>query len=832
MIFKFLPQWFTSLLFRSFEAKDVFIEQVKELRSKFPDKPIAFAVHNGGVIEFLALQSFLHESFGDTFELNQSTRIPSIWIESPTLFLKRFAALFGIISKPPSRVRMCSLASHSNEAIMLSFEVNEKRKAFQTPIGEIELEYLASQNPQLLIVPTVFVWRRKRRTEELENKNFTSKIWKNFVSPITSPWNLFLGDPYQPTGIRKILIMLRQYSRSSLRLSEPFFITEQPAKHLRRRIIISIQQEKRVVLGPQYRSARLVSESILRSPSFNDFAKRIAAEEGTTDLAILKRAQRNFNELAASFSYFTIEMCSWFLHWVFQTIFTDVTFKDEEFDKLRAASKDGALLFIPCHKSYVDFLILSYLLFRKDLLPPHIAAGINMNFWPVGSIFKGGGAFFIRRSFRGNLVYQEVLKRYMAELLQNKLNMEFFIEGQRSRSGKLAPPKYGMLKMIVESYLDGLITEKVSIVPVSLCYDRVTEEGAHKRELEGGEKVKESAVNLLKSVKVLLKNFGRVHARFAEPMTLEGLVKQFIGEGGKSADTRKLGVSKIAFEVCYQINGATPITSFGIVCALLLSRPGGAMARADLEGLLLRMQQDIAELKVNQAPDLEVDYLRTCRGAIDRLIADGILSSYETALGTPGIKILPKQRVAALYYKNTLIHAFIVPAIKGLAKGQSERILELRSLMQFEFFFSEKDKFLREIVQIPSSIMCDIYAYMLDDTLETIIIGLQGLIKMQSFSLDAKDWKNKLMKFGFACIQESTVSRIEGVNTTGFAAFVEMAQNRGWLKASQQQKDTLTPSAARDLLPVLEKVKQYRTQPDEWEKTKDRYLNKSIPSAT
>ena len=191
---------------------------------------------------------------------------------------------------------------------------------------------------------------------------------------------------------------------------------------------------------------------------------------------------------------------------------------------MRAASKEGALLFIPSHKSYVDFLILSYLLFRKDLLPPHVAAGINLNFWPIGSMFKGAGAYFIRRSFRGNLVYQEVLRRYIAELLQNKINMEFFIEGQRSRSGKLAPPKFGMLKMIVDSYLEGHISEKVFIVPTSICYDRVTEERAHKRELEGGEKVQETAVGLLRAIKVLFKNFGRVHVRMADPISMTDLI--------------------------------------------------------------------------------------------------------------------------------------------------------------------------------------------------------------------------------------------------------------------------------------------------------------------
>jgi hypothetical protein len=250
VIFKLIPNWFISILFRSFEAKDVFIEQVRDLRKRYPERALGFAVHNGGVIEFLALQIFLREAFGEALKLNVATRIPSFLIESPTLVLRRVASLFMFGARPPSRIRMCSQALNRGEAIMLNFEINEKRKSFQTPISEIELSYLAEQNPDLLLVPTVFVWRRKRRREEGDNQKISSKLWKNFVSPISSPWNLLLGDPYQPTGMRKILIMLRQYSRSTLRLCPPIAISEHSAKPLRRRVIMAIQQEKRIVLGP------------------------------------------------------------------------------------------------------------------------------------------------------------------------------------------------------------------------------------------------------------------------------------------------------------------------------------------------------------------------------------------------------------------------------------------------------------------------------------------------------------------------------------------------------------------------------------------------------
>jgi 1-acyl-sn-glycerol-3-phosphate acyltransferase len=823
VFFNLIPSWLIQLLFRSFEARDVFISQVKDLRKQYPDRPIAFATYNGGVVEYLAIRLFLQEEFKKDFELRLATRINMFFVEPFSNIFRRIASLFGLMARSRSRIRMCSEESMKGHPILLNFEVNERRKAFQTSLGEIELAYLAEQNPHLLIVPTVFVWRRKKRPEEDLNQKFSSKLWKNFVSPISSPWNLLLGDPYQPTGFRKFLIMLRQYSRSTLRLSQPINVTDHPSKSLRRRILVTIQQEKRVVLGSNYRSSKLIGESILRSPSFLSLARTLAAEEGVPELTIFKRAQKIFDELSSNFSYFIIEVTGWVLHIVFTTIFTDVTVKDEDFEKLRVASKEGPLLFIPSHKSYVDFLILSYVLFRKDLLPPHIAAGLNLNFWPVGRIFKGGGAFFIRRSFRGNILYQEVLRRYIAELFQNKLNVEFFIEGQRSRSGKLAPPKFGMLKMIVDSKYDGLITEKISIIPVSICYDRVTEEGAHKRELEGGEKVQETAAGLLKAVKVLAKNFGRVHLRCADPISLNSLTDQFIGDGSKSIDTKKLGVQKIAFEVCHQINRVTPVTSFGLVCGFILSRPGAAVARDDLVTLLNHVLGDIQKLGILMAPDLEANFESTIKNAIDRLLKDGILLRYDTAAATEGIKIPDKQRLAALFYKNTMIHAFLVPAIKGLSKGYNDRILELRTLLQFEFFFAEKDAFLKQVTEIPDSALTDLYAFLLDDVLENICVGLRGLIKMQGLFIEPKEWKTRLMKFGRAAIQESSVNRIEGVNTQSFVAFVEMAQNKGWLKSSPNQSQLFTPASTAELTETLDKVKRLRVISDDWDKICEKY---------
>jgi 1-acyl-sn-glycerol-3-phosphate acyltransferase len=833
MFTSWVPSWLISVFFRNFDTKDSLLAQVDELKKSHPGRPIALAVFSGGFLEFLALRIiFSTRQDGDKLYLNLATRIPAFLIESPRLVFKRILSMVGLSKKPVSRIQLCAQELKKGNPIMMVFETTERTKSFQSPLGELEIVYLSEKVPDLLIVPVAFLWRRKRRLEEGENQKLSSKLWKNFAAPFTSPWNLFLGDPYQPKGLRKLFILLRQYSYTTIRLAPPIAINELAPKQLRRKILSHIQAEKKVILGPIYRSTRLIGESVLRSPSFQTFAQNLALEEGSTEASVYKKAQKIFYEISAKYSYFVIEWSAWFLHFIFKTIFDDVTVKEEDFEKIRDISKDGAVVYMPSHKSYVDFLLLSYILFRKEIYTPHIVAGINMNFWPMGRLFRGAGAFFIRRSFKGNVLYGEVLKRYIAELLANRISVEFFVEGKRSRSGKLLPPKYGILRMIVDSVFEGLINEKIRIVPVSLTYDRVTEEGAHMREMEGGQKVQETALGVVKSSKVLFKSYGKVHVRFAEPILLQDAFKQTIGDPAHSLETRRLGVQKIAFEVCHRINKVTPLTGYGLVCAVLLAKPGAALPRKDIETFLMLIAQDVKRLKIPVTPDLEDDFMGTCRKAIGRLVADGILSPYETPLKTRGMKIENKQRMAAHIYKNGVVHALVPYAVAGLSKGQIEKVLELRNLLEFEFFFAEKDQFIRDQKQISSEVLLPFYAFMLDDVLENICLGLGGLLKMPRMFIELDEWKSRLMKYGQSLVLEDSVLRVEGVNTQSFSAFVDMAKHKGWLKPHPSQAKLFTPTDTAKLQFELNRIKNLRPTTEDWNALRDKYIKADSPNET
>ncbi len=774
-------------------------------------------------MEFWAIRYFLLEKYGPEFAPRYATRVWSLFIEPLSLLFKRIAAFFKLTQRPPSRIRICSDELNRGRSIILNFETRDRRRAFDVPLGETELSYLQTQHPELLIVPTVFVWQRKRVIEKEMPKNISSALWRTLWLPLISAWNLFLGDPYSPNFNRQTALLMLGYTHSTLRATQVLvFNSDIPAKSLRRQVLMEIQQEKRVILGPTFRSTRFIGEGIFRELGFRRFAQVLAAEEGVTEMALLKRADKYFREMAAKYSYSTIEISSWFLDKIFNTIFSGVSLDDADFEKVRKASKEGPLVFIPSHKSYVDFLILSYILHDKEISPPHVIAGINLNFWPMGSLFKRGGAIFIRRSFRGNILYTELLKRYVCTLLSNKINLEFFIEGQRSRTGKLAPPRFGILKMIVDAYLRGDLNERVRFVPVSLMYDRVTEDKLHKRELEGGEKVQESFLGVLKALKVLFRNYGKVHMRVGDPIAIEDWAQRQIGEAGQSTELVKLSIQKLAFEVCHRINGATPVTSIGIICALLLARSEASMSKHEFEACLRKINADLLRLGTPMTHDLRGNFLGSCRRAAEILIRDKIIETFDTGIGGIGYRIPFRQRIAALYYKNSAIHALLELGIAGLTRdardmhNRNQELLELRSLLQFEFFFSDKELFVSKILALPEDIDTRLYSYMIDSYLENVQIGLRALFEMQHLIMEEKEWKTRLMKRGRGLAAEGLVQRPEAVNTQAFQSFIQMARNRQWLKPTRAEEDLLKPAEGAELLAEIDSVQTYRDRLKNW----------------
>gem|GEM_PF-1043194 len=815
-----LPSRVERFLYRHFQAGTSFVLQVAEIRRQYPGKPLVFTLYAAGVVEFWVLRYFLVSAFGKEFAPRYATRIWGLFSEPFRLNLRRVASLVGL-AKPVSRIRLCSEDLKQGRSIILNFEATDRRKAFETPMGEKELSYLQRNHSELFVIPVVFVWQRKRVIEKDVPENFSERVWKTLVFPLISLWNLTLGDPYQPNFNRKMALLMLGYRHTTLRAGSLQILDDsQSPKVARRRILIDIQQEKKVILGPSFRSTRFLAEGIFRDPTFHKMVGAISADTGSSELSLLKKSSRYFKEMAANYSYSTVELFSWFLGKVFHSIFEGLTLRPEDFEKLRKASKEGPLVFVPTHKSYVDFLMLSYLMHEQQIAPPHIIAGINLNFWPFGALAKRGGAIFIRRSFRGNILYQEILKRYVTSLLAHKINLEFFMEGARSRNGKLAPPKFGILKMITDAYIKGELTEKVRFVPVSIIYDRVTEDRMHRRELEGGDKVPESFTGLFRAMRVLFRNFGKVHVRIADPVAIEDWARTEIADSSGSSALIRLAVQKLAFDIAQRINSVSPVTSIGVVCAALLGKPEASWTRAEFETYLIKLEADFKAKNVLISPELEANFVKACRRAIARLLEDKLVEKYQAPSGGLGYQVVNKQRLGIFYYKNSAIHSLLDFAIAGICSIRGapvmEEIFEIRAYLQFEFFFQEKESFAKGVLNLSRERDCRPYAFLLDSYLETIHTGLNQLIAMQELILSKKEWQNRLFKRSRALLNDGDILNAESVNTQAYGALIELALNRQWLRPTQAEQDLLKPAPLNELKKHQAALARFRGRIQNW----------------
>ena len=224
---------------------------------------------------------------------------------------------------------------------------------------------------------------------------------------------------------------------------------------------------------------------------------------------IHKEADEYIDEIAANFNLSMIKILEVIVRWMINLMFDGVMMNESVLNKIKFMSLKGPLILIPCHKSHIDYLILSYILYQNNMQCPHIAAGKNLSFWPLGPIFRRCGAFFIRRTFRGAVLYSKIFAEYVHKMLEEGFNIEFFIEGTRSRTGKLISPKLGFLSILLNAYKNGACYDLI-FVPVYVGYDRVLEESSYLKELEGEQKKSEDLSQLIKARKFLKKRYGKI----------------------------------------------------------------------------------------------------------------------------------------------------------------------------------------------------------------------------------------------------------------------------------------------------------------------------------
>lgn len=333
------------------------------------------------------------------------------------------------------------------------------------------------QELDVQLLPITVMWGRKPGKEGADKpylENLSS--WKKFIAVLTSGRDCMIR--FSP------LVSLRY-------MAESHGTDESIAQKLARVARIHFSRQKLAASGPSLPSRELLFKRLIKSEAIN---QAIADEAKSKNISIEKAEQealKIMDEIAAKFSYSLIKQGNFVLTWLWNRLYQGINVSNAA--TVRRLAQDGhEIVYVPCHRSHMDYLLLSYVLYHEGMVPPHIAAGVNLNFFPAGPIFRRGGAFFIRRSFKGNKLYSTIFREYLAELFVKGYSVEYFSEGGRSRTGRLLQAKTGMLAMTVQAMLRGL-NRPVTLVPVYIGYEHVMEVSTYAKELRGKRKEKENA---------------------------------------------------------------------------------------------------------------------------------------------------------------------------------------------------------------------------------------------------------------------------------------------------------------------------------------------------
>ena len=561
---------------------------------------------------------------------------------------------------------------------------------------------------------------------------------------------MVFGDPEAPGRLRKGINFLINRRRAFVQLGDPINVSEFLAKEspalsapdlaakLRYEILQRMQREERVIKGPILKDAKRIRQEILRTPEMAQEIRRLAEESGQTQEGVEKKVQKYLQEMGADFSMSYIEMMLLILTLTFERMYSEIVADLDGLERVREAGREAPLVLLPCHRSHVDYLVISYLFYVNGLICPHIAAGQNLNFFPLGHIFRRCGAFFLRRSFKHESeAYRVTFREYVRKLVREGYWLEFFPEG-RSRTGKMLPPKLGVLGTIIDSIRTGSATD-VRLVHIYVGYERVIEERAYQQELSGGSKKSESITGLLKTTQVLWSKFGRLYVSFAEPFSvLEAIEEAGVADLDADDPRYKAFVRRMGYRVLSGIQDVALVTPSALTALALLMHPTRGVHRETLirkVGFLLNVASHkgaplsktiVHALKIKrpevatavaaaeeagqpghplawgEANDVALARGRAVEDAVEevlqRYVSEKFLSVHTFEQGDV-YTLADEQRVNLEFYKNNIVHLFIPEAIlaaalrsQGAGKQATESALReaasfLSQVLKYDFVY-------------------------------------------------------------------------------------------------------------------------------------------------
>lgn len=688
------------------------------------------------------------------------------------------------------------------------------------------VELARKSDRPIFVVPELLVWEK----------------WQQKVKP--SLFDRVFGSPEAPGFLHSAVTFIRNYRRAQLRVGTPVDLREvianegdKPSAVIARKVRSALHhhlaKETRAVFGPPAKEVDRLIDEAMRDKTFQLAVQEVSAEKNKPVPALLKDARKSFDAIAARFSPTVVGGASMVLDWVFNRIYDGIEVDEAGLQRAMKAAAQAPVVFTPSHKSHLDYLIMSYVLWQRGYTVPLVAAGANLSFFPLGPFLRRCGAFFLRRSFKGDKLYTAVFKAYLKKLVHDGIHHEFFPEGGRSRTGKLLQPKLGLFTWLVEAVLEGARNDLV-FVPIAIDYEKVVEGAEYKKELQGGEKKPEDLKALLSAPAVLAENYGRIHLTFDEPVSLakliadRGLDANHVNEEQKKALVRALG-----HRVMYGISKVSTVTPHALLASALLAHRRRGISDREvtdrivfLRGMVTDLGSPLSRLLKDSPSSPTV--LGPIRDAMRMFGSAGMVSSVE-ARGERIFQVADDRRPELSFYKNTLLNLLAGRSIVCAALLASdsdrhhdairERARFLSRLFKLEFLYPVGktfehifDETLEQLVRIGllrqvdgevsvapeahARPMVQFLAELIRDLLESYLLAARSAVEVGAEGTDKKDFLKKMLEAGRADFLAGTITASEALSKTTLENAVQFLIEQHYLSEKDKRLSPGASSAA------------------------------------
>jgi glycerol-3-phosphate O-acyltransferase len=517
----------------------------------------------------------------------------------------------------------------------------------------VEKTYADPEFDLLLVPVTVLVGQRPSKDSGLTRTIFTENWeiggrFKRFFSTLVNGRRTFVQFS-RPISLRELAaegmeapVALRKVSRI---------------------LRVHFKRVRTAAIGPDLSHRRTMVDTVLNAPTVRAAIEDKARRKGISVEKARKVANKYVNEIAANYSYSAIVIAETLVSWFWNRIYNGI--KLNHFEGLQHHALGHEVIYVPCHRSHLDYVLVSYLVHEQGSIPPHIAAGINLNLPLVGSLLRRCGAFYLRRSFRSQKLYAAVFYEYLSMIQTRGVSIEYFIEGTRSRTGRLLPPKAGMLAMSVRSYLNAPV-RPIVFQPVYIGYERLAEGDSYTKEMSGKAKRSERLSDLGKIFGVTRHNYGEAHVSLCEPIYLDDLLKEqdpewqeTIRKEAKRPVWLNSTIESLGQKIMTNINSSADVNPVNLLALVLLGTPRHAMGEKQLERQIGLYQTLLSQ---KPTPERVTMTSKNPQEVISYGFEMKVLQRQQHSLGDI-ISIQPELAVGLTFFRNNIAHLMALPSL-------------------------------------------------------------------------------------------------------------------------------------------------------------------------